>query len=42
MDLGRQKLLEPTAHRAPRLGEQGLELLAPYKSKKGEKEPWPR
>ena len=22
--------------------EQGLELLAPYKSKKGEKEPWPR
>jgi hypothetical protein len=25
-----------------RLGEQGLGLLAPYKSKKGEKKPWPR
>ncbi len=25
-----------------RLEEQGLELLAPYKSKKREKEPWPR
>jgi hypothetical protein len=25
-----------------RLGERGLDLLAPYKSKKGEKEPWPR
>jgi hypothetical protein len=24
------------------LGEQGLDLLAPYKSKKREKEPWPR
>lgn len=24
------------------LGEQGLELLAPYKSKKREKKPWPR
>jgi hypothetical protein len=25
-----------------RLGEEGLRLLAPYKSKKKEKEPWPR
>ncbi len=25
-----------------RLNEQGLDLLAPYKSKKGEKRPWPR
>lgn len=25
-----------------RLSEQGLDLLAPYKSKKGEKRPWPR
>ena len=33
-------------YRSPRLSErldeQGLELLAPYKSKKREKEPWPR
>ncbi len=27
---------------AERLGEEGVSLLAPYKSKKKEKEPWPR
>ena len=27
---------------AERLAERGLRLLAPYKSKKGEKKPWPR